>query len=251
MIKNFNTISPDWNIPHVKVCTVLASASDFSLVTFNHDNPLGDQCKKNIEHLIQPCQPIIWLRQVHGKRIVQVPMKENITDSSGNDCYLKNLEADGVFTFNKRAVCAVITADCLPIAFSNRNGTQIGVVHAGRKGLQNGIITEMVKSFKVLPEEIFAWIGPGIAAESYRISREIREEFLALSSVYETVFTDCGEGQYLMDLYQVARIQLEINGFKKEHVSGGTWDTFSDKRFHSARRDNGQSGRMATLAWME
>lgn len=247
MIKNFNTISPDWNIPHVKVCTVLASASDFSLVTFNHDNPLGDQCKKHIEQLIQPCQPIIWLRQVHGKRIIQVPVK----DSSGNVCSLMNPEADGVFTYNKRAVCAVITADCLPIAFSNKNGTQIGVVHAGRKGLQNGIITEMVKEFKIQPEEIFAWIGPGIAAESYRISSDIREEFLELSSAYESVFTDCGEGQYLMDLYEVARIQLEVNGLKKEHVSGGTWNTFSDKRFHSARRDKGLAGRMATIAWME
>ena len=239
MTSFFSTLSPDWTIPNVKAYTILTSASDFSPVTFSHDNFQASHCREQLELLTKPLQPICWLRQVHGNRIVEMPVTG------------ENIEADGAFTHQKNIVCAIMTADCLPIIFSNQSGTQVGVVHAGRKGLQKGIISEMINTFDVAVEEIYAWIGPGIAAESYPISKEIKAEVLALSSSYEKVFSEGLNGQPLMDLYEVARMQLANHGIINDHISGASWDTFTDERFHSARRDKDKSGRMATIVWME
>jgi YfiH family protein len=231
----FSTLSPDWNIPNVSAHTILATDS----VSFSHDNLPARICRERLERLVGPEIPINWLRQVHGNRIVQLPFSDN------------EVEADGVFTFQKRTVCAVITADCLPIVFSDAKGTQVGVVHAGRRGLQNGIVSEMVGNFRAPAEELFAWIGPGIVAESYPISGAIREEVLALSASYEKLFTPGEQGQFYMDLYEMARMQLVGLGISRDRIGGASWDTFADNRFHSARRDKEQSGRMATVVWME
>jgi len=161
------------------------------------------------------------------------------------------LEADGAYTFRKRVVCSILTADCLPIVFADKAGTRVGVAHAGRRGLENGILSEMIRKINIPAESTYVWIGPGIAAESYPISREIREDVLALSSAYEQVFTEGEREQYYMDLYQVARIQLMSHHIPVENIDGAAWNTYVDKRFHSARRDKQDSGRMATVVWME
>jgi len=236
----FTTVSPDWNIPNIKAHTFLAKGMDSSLVSFSHHDLLSFQCRQKLEEFAKPAYPVNWLLQVHGNRIVELPAQSDVL-----------IEADGGFTSKKRTVCAVITADCLPIVFTNQYGTQVGVVHAGRKGLQKNIIMEMIKTFNDSVEEIYAWIGPGIAAGSYPVSSEIREEVLAISLAYEAVFTKEEDGHYLMDLYEVARMQLANLGILKSHISGAAWNTFTDKRFHSARRDKDQSGRMATVVWIE
>lgn len=244
----FNTLSPDWNIPNVKAYTILSTDSDFNAVTFSRDSLSGTICREKLEQFIKPASPVLWLRQVHGNRIVELPMP------GGAGCVnadLEEIEADGSFTLQKNVVCAILTADCLPIVFAGQAGSKVGVAHAGRKGLQNGIISDMFRKLETSADEIYVWIGPGIAAESYPISREIREEVLLLSPAYKSVFTKLDEGQYLMDLYKVAKMQLEWLGIPKDHISGAAWNTFPDRRFHSARRDKAQSGRMATVVWMK
>jgi len=236
----FTTLSPDWNIPNIKAYTVLAKGLDSSIVSFSHQNLFSIECRQKLEELVKPTYPINWLWQVHGNRIVELPVQSDVL-----------IEADGGYTTNKRTVCAVITADCLPIVFSNQSGTQVGVVHAGRKGLQKDIILEMIKTFKDSIEEINVWLGPGIAAGSYPVSSEIREEVLAISLAYEKVFTKVEDGHYLMDLYEVAKMQLLSQGILKSRISGAEWNTFTDMRFHSARRDKDLSGRMATVVWIE
>ena len=240
MIPNFTTLSPEWTIPNVKAFTVLAKDLDSSLVSFSHQNELSKECRQKLEEFLRPSSPINWLWQVHGNRVVELPF---VSD--------ERIEADGCYTSNHRTVCAVITADCLPVVFSNQSGTRVGVVHAGRKGLQRDIISELIQTFYDPVEQIHAWIGPGIAGGSYPVSSEIREEVLALSLAYEKVFTKVEKDNYLMDLYEVARMQLLNQGILKSHISGAAWDTFTDRRFHSARRDKDQSGRMATVIWIE
>ena len=247
MTGKFTTLSPNWNIPHVKAYTILALASDSSPVSFGYDNSLADDCRKRVEELINPEHPISWLRQVHGDRIVELPVNEKSVAVSETGL----IEADGAYTSDKRTVCTVITADCLPVVFADQAGTRVGVAHAGRKGLQHGILFEMIKKIGIPVEKMHVWMGPGIAAESYPISAEIREEVLSLSPLYEPIFAYAGDGQYLMDLYEMARIQLVYHGIPGRNIDGAVWNTFLDKRFHSARRDKAQSGRMATMVWME
>ncbi|MDD4922323.1 MAG: peptidoglycan editing factor PgeF [Bacteroidales bacterium] len=249
MIHPFTTLSPSWSIPNVKAYTILAFSSDSSPVSFGYDNPLVADCRKKIEQLIKPAYPMLWLKQVHGNRVLELPFTENKEIKDFFDPL--NIEADGTYTFHRRTVCTIVTADCLPIVFASKDGTRVGVAHAGRKGLEKDIISEMIKKINIPADEIYVWIGPGIASESYPVSREIRDEVLSLSPAYESVFAEGETDQFLMDLYLVANIQLASHGIPKENIDGAAWNTYTDKRFHSARRDKAQSGRMATVVWME
>lgn len=235
---SFCTLSPKWDIPNVKAFTILKQANDASPISFSHDSKLGDSSREILSSYIKPASSVTWLRQVHGNEILELPVKGEP-------------EADGSFTFQKGVVCAILTADCLPIVFSDCDGVKVGAVHAGRRGLQHGVISNMIRNLEIPADKIRVWIGPGIAAKSYLISKEIRKEFLDLSEEYASVFTKFDENQYYMDLYRVARMQLESHGILKDSIFGENWDTFSDERLHSARRDGAHSGRMATVVWME
>jgi polyphenol oxidase len=235
---NFKILAPNWSIPNVNAFTVLAYSENDIPVSFSNDSPISNECKEQLESYIKPNYPIFWLKQIHSNRVVELP---GIIDSS---------EADGSFTTQKGIVCSVITADCLPIVFSTYNGTMVGIIHAGRKGLANDIISAIVNKFISPRDEIIVWIGPGISQESYLVSCEIREEFIELQPIYKTAFIKVKNGKYRMNLYKIAKIQLEILGIKRENIYGAEWNTFSDPQFHSARRDQNVSGRMATVVWI-
>lgn len=53
-----------------------------------------------------------------------------------------------------------------------------------------------------------------------------------------------------MNLYKIAKIQLEMLGIIDRNIYGAEFDTFSNTEFHSARRDLESSGRMATVVWI-
>jgi YfiH family protein len=238
MNPDFLLLKPDWEIPNIRAFTVLARSGSQKRVTFDGFSHEGSKYRKALESIICPAQPIKWLRQVHGNHIIQLPV-------NGDP------EADGSYTDNKGVVCEVITADCLPIVFSDQAGTRVGIVHAGRRGFYLEIIARLIAVFGIPPDEIMVWIGPGISRENYIISREIRDQFLSFSDEYSSVFHKVRDAEYGMDLYQTAKIQLAGLGIPEKNISGAEWDTFSDDHFHSARRDQERAGRMATVVWME
>lgn len=231
----FRCISPEWKIRSVKACTLLARDTKDNLATFDTRTYVGVACRSTLDGMMT--DPVTWLNQVHGDTIVEMP-------AEGNP------EADASYTFKKETVCAVLTADCLPVVFARKNGKGVGVVHAGRRGLEIGLLEKMIHKLGK-PADLLVWIGPGIAAESYPVSAEIRDEFLKLYPEWPYVFEECTPGQFHMDLYQVAKLQLLQAGIKPKRISGGYWNTFTDFYLHSARRDGKFSGRMATMVWME
>lgn len=238
MDPGFQKLKPDWDIPNIRAFTVLAMTGSNDRVTFDGNSQEGSTYRKLLEHVIWPAHPLSWLQQVHGHTIIQLPV-------TGNPV------ADGSYTTERSVVCEVVTADCLPIVFTDCNGTRVGIVHAGRRGLYQEIIARFAGNFKIPPGEMLVWIGPGISSENYVISGEIRDQFLSLSAVYSSVFHQVTETEYGMDLYQTAKIQLTGLGISEKNISGAEWDTFSDPRFHSARRDKERAGRMVTVVWKE
>lgn len=189
-----------------------------------------------------------WLRQVHGNRVARA------------DDVLPDEEADGAFTFSRGVVCAVMTADCLPVflcAKENRNGrvgvgegwVGVGVAHAGWRGLAGGILERAYSALRAETDgEIVGRIGPGISANCYPVGEEVRAA-LRRGAADDAYFTPAGGGKFFADLKGLARLQLLDLG-----ASGVVADsdcTFSDSsRYFSARRD-GKTGRMAGLIWRE
>lgn len=147
------------------------------------------------------------------------------------------------------AVCAVLTADCLPLLLTDRAGTRVAAVHAGWRGLVAGVIEATVARLKVPPGDLLVWLGPAIGANAFEVGGEVRACFLAADAQAAAAFTPLGGEKWLADIYLLARQRLAALGVAR--VWGGELCTYQDpERFYSYRRD-GVTGRMASLIWLE
>ena len=235
-----NLIHPDWPVPdHVQAFSTTRSGG-FSKNPWNSLN-LGLNCGddtgsvlRNRELLgaLMPNSPQ-WLRQVHG-------MKVNV--HSGPIC--ADLEGDAVLSRSIGNVCAILTADCLPVFFCNRSGTEVAAAHAGWRGLASGVLEETVRSMHSSPEDLMAWLGPAIGPGAYEVGADVKAAF---GQRYSACFKKNG-GRWLFDLYEAARIRLTDVGVAA--VYGGEFCTLTQQDLFFSYRRDGQTGRMAHLIWM-
>lgn len=175
-----------------------------------------------------------WLTQVHGTRCVDVTKIE------------APVEADASYARTPGVVCAVLTADCLPILLCDRDASCVAAVHAGWRGLHDGAIAAAIAALGVPAERLCAWIGPGIGVDAYVVGEDLRERFLAREPALAVCFERRG-GDWHADLSAIARQQLGAAGVGAVAASGLC--TFTDPRFYSYRRD-GLTGRFASLIWL-
>jgi polyphenol oxidase len=239
---NAHFITPDWPVSaDIHAVTTLRTGgfsrgpyASMNPAAHVGDNPLSVLRNRQllIERLQLPAEPV-WLKQVHGNRIINAGSVGDRT-------------ADASFTFEKRVVCVVLTADCVPILLCDPITGVIAAIHAGWRGVLAGVIEAAVK---VVGDSGVAWLGPAIGRDAFQVGSEVRDLFLAKSMAYDSAFKALNDSKWLLDLCSVARMILSACGVNSIH--GGHWCTYSDpERFFSYRRD-GNCGRLATLIWRE
>jgi purine-nucleoside/S-methyl-5'-thioadenosine phosphorylase / adenosine deaminase len=185
--------------------------------------------------LALPAEPV-WLTQVHGVRVLDLDTEAQVA-------------ADGAVTARPGVVCALLTADCLPVLLCDLDGTRVGVAHAGWRGLLRGVLPAAVGALAVRPERIRAWLGPAISQAAYEVGADVRDAFLARAPEAAAHFAPNERGRWQADLYGLARASLAGAGV--EAVTGGGFCTFNEpRRFFSHRRE-APCGRIATLIWRE
>jgi YfiH family protein len=188
------------------------------------------------EALGLPAAPL-WLRQVHGIAVVE----SGIAGSDRDD----EPVADASVARGPGQVLAILTADCLSVLFVSADGQTIAAAHAGWRGLAAGVLENTVSAMAA--QEVQAWLGPAIGASSYEVGEEVRAAFVDGDAGAAGAFAPTRPGHWHCDLYQLARRRLAGAGVSK--VSGGNFDTFTDDRLYSYRRDGANSGRFASLIW--
>lgn len=177
-----------------------------------------------------------FLNQVHGHRVVRVDELRNTSTP---------VDADAVTGSSGGDVCAVRTADCLPVLFCARDGGEIAAAHAGWRGLAAGVLENTVTSLRTAPEELLAWLGPAISQPNFEVGEEVRQAFMDADSAAADCFQPNARGRWQADLYGLARQRLANCGISA--IYGGGWCTFGDaQRFHSYRRDPA-CGRMVSF----
>ncbi|HVJ30920.1 MAG TPA: peptidoglycan editing factor PgeF [Gammaproteobacteria bacterium] len=177
-----------------------------------------------------------WLEQVHGVRVLDLDREEG-------------LQADGAVTSRAGVVCVVMTADCLPVVLCDRDGRRVGVVHAGWRGLLNGVLPAAVAALGDDPEGLLAWLGPAIGQAAFEVGAEVRDAFVAGSATASRRFSPNQRGRWQADLYGLARDSLAAAGVRSVH--GGGFCTYTEAdRFFSHRRE-APCGRMAALVWLD
>lgn len=154
--------------------------------------------------------------------------------------------ADAAYTHQRGVVCAVMTADCLPVLLCSTHGDEVAAVHAGWRGLLAGVIEQTLKTFNAPPHQIMAWLGPAIGPQAFEVGGEVRDAFINHNQA-AAAFVPAGD-KFYADLWQLARQRLQATGI--ESVSGGGVCTYQQiGQFFSYRRD-GITGRMASLIWL-
>jgi YfiH family protein len=240
-----NWIKPDWPLPPGVKAAVTLRTGGVSIGGYASHNPAShvndDPAKVAanrdiIRDMLQlPADPV-WLQQVHGVEVVKA---DRISDLP---------EADASFTDQIGTVCAVLTADCLPVLFCGNGGDVVSAAHAGWRGLQAGVIEHTLQAMEC--REVSVWLGPAIGPDNFEVGDEVRGAFLANNAKADCAFKSNGPGKWLADIYQLARLQLAELGV--DQIYGGGLCTVADpQRFYSYRRDGAATGRMASLIWRD
>jgi YfiH family protein len=243
-------IIPDWPAQSNIKSLATTRLGGFSKHPYNslnlagHVNDSPDHVAANRALLKQqgklPAGPS-WLQQVHGTAVV------NARAGSGPDEV--NAVADGSVCDVPNIVCAVQTADCLPLLVTTKSGKKVGALHAGWRGLTSGIVESGIKAMGVEPGQLMFWMGPAIGPDHFEVGEDVLQAFEQRYKADNKIFTETGEKKWHMNIYQAARQVLSQNGVQQ--VYGGDFCTFTDEeRFFSYRRD-GICGRMASLIWMD
>lgn len=238
-------LSPDWQVAGcVRAATSLrfGGYSEGPLGGFNlgarvGDDPRALQANRALlrERLALPSEPR-WLPQVHGTRVVAAHESGEVN------------EADAAWTDRPGIVCAVLTADCLPVLLADRSGRVVAAAHAGWRGLAAGVLEATLASLPVPPQQLCAWLGPAIGPRAFEVGEEVREAMLAVDPGAEAAFRPHGS-RWLADLAGLARRRLSARGVATISDCGAC--TYSDpERFFSHRREN-PCGRMASLVWID
>ena len=181
-----------------------------------------------------------WLSQVHGTRVVDAALV------CARD---QPPEADAAFTRTAGTVCTVMTADCLPVLFCDAAGSVVAAAHAGWRGLLAGVLEKTIVTMNVPGRELMVYLGPAIGPQAFEVGDEVRSAFVQADANTKLAFKHFAQGKWLADIYLLARLRLAAKGIEK--ITGGSFCTFNEAdRFFSFRRD-GQTGRMASMIWLD
>lgn len=236
-------IVPDWTVPaHVGAAVSTRLGPGISEAPFERlnlglrsgDEPATVHANRQAlaDALDLPAAPL-WLRQVHGTAVAE-----------GEPTGIEP-EADGAVAHGPGKVLAILTADCLPALFVSADGHAIGAAHAGWRGLAAGVLERTVERMGDAPVQ--AWLGPAIGQPSFEVGEEVRAAFVDVDSRAAGAFIANRPGHWLCDIYALARLRLASAGVTR--VSGGGFDTRTDERLYSYRREGPRSGRFASLIW--
>lgn len=241
-------IDAQWTAPdrvHAFTTTRAGGVSVGNFAELNLADHVGDDrhsVAENRRRLISLCglpsEPL-WLTQVHGTAVV------NATASA------RNARADSSYADRPGTVCAVLTADCVPVFLCDRSGDQVGIVHVGWRGLMAGVVERVLEQFETAGSDVLVWLGPAIGPRAYEIGEDVKNALHDGHRGFESCFTKAPEAcKWLADLYALVRRRLRYAGVDNCQYDESLCTFSQPDRFFSYRRDR-ECGRMASVIWID
>ena len=243
-------IQPTWPLGHCVEVLSTTRNGGFSAAPYNDLNlalHVGDDAssvernRSLLKQQLQLPQEPKWLQQVHATTVV-------CADGLAPD----KTQADASYSQQVGTVCAILSADCMPVVLAASDGSCVALAHAGWRGLAAGILQStlaIIRSKQSTDVEFYAWLGPAIGPQVFEVGAEVRVEFIKQELSLADAFQVHSEQSYLCDLYLLARHILAAAGVNQ--VFGGEHCTYTEKdQFFSYRRE-ATTGRIATLAYLK
>jgi len=246
LISESSWITANWPAPEcikAGVTTRLGGTSKKPYNTFNLAQHVGDdfgivvENRRLLQELLNlPSNPV-WLNQIHSNVVINAEDHEI------------SASADGAYTKKKDCICAIKTADCLPLLLCNQQGTEIAAIHIGWRGFSKNIIDKALERFASKRCELIAWLGPCISASNYEVGIDVYEACRDIYNEAERGFKFNGRDYWFADLRILVTEQLMINEIHMIYGCGSCTYSTPDL-FYSYRRE-GTTGRMASLIWID
>jgi polyphenol oxidase len=243
-------IKPNWTAPtniHAYSTTRKGGVSEGAFLGLN----LGTHVQDNPQHVsinrqlltseFKSAADFCWLNQTHSHRLVKL-----------NATTAQNIDADASWADTNQRTCVVMTADCLPVLVTDKEGSFVAAIHAGWRGLKDGIIEKSIQQIcielSIPSEQLLVWLGPCIGPDAFEVGDDVRDEFITENPLSSDAFT-AANNKWLANLHQLAMLRLAQ--FPDATISVDASCTYNDReRFYSYRRD-GKTGRLATFIWMD
>ena len=215
------------------------SYDSFNLATHVGDVPAAVTAnrKKLSSDLSLPAEPV-WLDQVHSNQVVRADRAKPVEIP----------RADASVTSSQGVVCAVLTADCLPVFFCNRQGSEVAVAHAGWRGLHAGILSATLAKMQSPAGDVLVSLGPAIGPQAFEVGQDVYDAFLSKNSANHQAFVATDDTHYLCDIYRLARIELSASGVTS--IAGGNHCSYAEAGLFYSYRRQSTTGRMASLIWL-
>lgn len=237
---------PDWPARVGAFTTTRGDAPGFGFNLGDHVGDDPDQVARRRRLLAGRAglAGIQWLRQVHGVRCIEATATSVTGDVP---------EADAAWTRARGVGVAVLTADCVPLVVAAADGSAVGVAHGGWRGLVGGVVGALLSAMPVAAGDAVAWIGPAIGPDAYEVGDDVAAAVRALPGVAGPVGEEVlrigrRPDRYQLDLFALTRALLAQAGVTR--IITDRLCTHDDPRFYSYRGE-GETGRMATLAWLD
>lgn len=228
-------LEPAWQLPHGVKARVTTVTEPGNLAAHVADDPANViRHRRQLQRALELPSAPKWLAQYHSSIAVSAENSES------------GFRADAIWATKQGSVCAVLTADCLPILLCSDDGQVIAAIHAGWRGLAAGIISNTLKQLPQPAECFRAYIGPAISQPFFEVGDDVRDAFFSQGVVDSSSFAPHVAGKWLADLPLLAERLLTSAGIREVTKSGLC--TYSDERFYSYRRDP-NCGRLSTLIW--
>jgi len=212
--------------------------NSFNLATHVNDEINAVHLNRDLLNQYLPSAPY-WLNQTHSVDVLKLPSPM--------------LNGDASYTIDKNKVCVVQTADCLPLLVTNMDGTIVAAIHAGWRGLLNGVIENTIEKMNISPNELLVWLGPAISQKHFEVGFDVKNSFCQKHIEAEKAFHLISEQKWLADIYALAKIRLNLCGVKQ--IYGGSvsddYCTFANEIDYFSYRRDGITGRMASLIWID
>jgi YfiH family protein len=243
MMSNF--FIPEWPAPsHIKSMQTLrlggkskGKYNSFNIATHVNDDINTVDFNRALLNQHLPSAPC-WLSQTHSTDVVELPSPL--------------LNADACFTKDKNIVCVVQTADCLPLLITNNEGTMVAAIHAGWRGLLNGVIENTLHKMNLPAHEILIWLGPAISQNHFEVGSEVKDSFCEKHDEAKKAFKSISNQKWLADIYMLAKIRLHAYGVSQIYGASMTEEycTYAHHKDYFSYRRDGETGRMASLIWI-
>ena len=179
--------------------------------------------------------PVTFATQVHGTEVSVLVGPQRAQDSCG--------EFDALVTRERGSALGVLVADCVPVLLADPRAGVVGAVHAGRRGLADGVLDRAVDRLTDLgARDVCAVIGPAACGRCYEVPAELRA---AVAGVLADAWSETSWGTPALDLPAAAATRLRERGVEVAQVERCT---IEDPALFSYRRAAGEpTGRSAAI----